>query len=154
MPIRADLRHFYGREWRLVTRPRILARAENRCERCGVPNHAEVKRVRGFWLEEGATWALGAFRRWLTPDGGDWLEGGVLLGRAGIRRDPLGRRRRVRVVLTIAHLNHRAGDDRDENLRALCQWCHLNHDLVHHAETRATRKDAARPLLSDPAARV
>ncbi len=54
----------------------------------------------------------------------------------------------VRIVLTVAHLNHQAGDDRDENLKALCQWCHLNFDKVHHAETRATRKDAARPLLS------
>lgn len=139
MPIRADLKHFYGREWRLVIRPRILARAENRCEQCGVPNYAEVKRVRGFWLEEGASWSLGAFRRWKTPTGGDWHEG---------HGDPLGRRRRVRIVLTVAHLNHKSGDDRDENLRAWCQWCHLHHDLEHHAETRAIRKDAARPLLA------
>lgn len=138
MPIRADLRHFYDRTWRLVTRPRILARAENRCEQCNVPNHSTVKRIRGFWLEEGASWALGAFRRWRTADGGDW----------SAELDPPGRRRKVRIVLTIAHLNHQAGDDRDENLRAWCQWCHLHHDLVHHAETRAIRKDAARPLLS------
>lgn len=140
MPIRADLRHFYGREWRLVVRPRILARAENRCEQCGVPNHTEVTRVLGFWLEEGASWALGTFRRWKTPKGADWYEG---------HGDPLGRRRRVRIVLTVAHLNHKSGDDRDENLRAWCQWCHLHHDVVHHAETRATRKDAARPLLRE-----
>lgn len=138
MPIRADLRHFYGREWRLITRPRILARAENRCEQCDVPNHSTVKRIRGFWLEEGASWALGTFRRWRTPGGGDWREEG----------DPPGRRRKVRIVLTIAHLNHEAGDDRDENLRAWCQWCHLHHDVVHHHETRAARKDAARPLLN------
>lgn len=147
MPIRAELQHFYGREWRLVTRPRILARAENRCEQCGVCNHAEVTRVGGFWLEEGASWALGAFRRWRTPAGADW-SAGVTLGTAGILRDPPGRMRRVRIVLTIGHVNHQAGDDRDENLRAWCQWCHLHHDVVHHAETRATRKDAARPLLT------
>ena len=55
--------------------------------------------------------------------------------------------RRIRLVLTIAHLNHISGDDRDENLKALCQWCHLNYDKAHHAETRAIRKDAARPIL-------
>jgi hypothetical protein len=54
---------------------------------------------------------------------------------------------RVRIVLTVAHLNHVPGDNRSENLKALCQWCHLNHDKEHHAESRATRKDADRPLL-------
>ena len=59
-----------------------------------------------------------------------------------------GRYRGIRVVLTVAHLNHTPGDDRDENLKALCQWCHLHHDAGHHKETRATRKDATRGLLA------
>lgn len=146
MPIRADLKHFYGREWRTVIRPRILARAENRCEQCGVPNHTEVKRVRGFWLEEGATWQLGVFRRWRTADGGDW-ERHAIPGDEIEELDPPGRRRVVWIVLSVAHVNHQAGEDGDGNLRAWCQWCHLHHDFVHHAETRAIRKDAARPLL-------
>lgn len=50
------------------------------------------------------------------------------------------RRRVVRVVLTIAHLNHDPSDNRDENLRALCQWCHLRHDRpFHYANARRTR---------------
>ena len=53
----------------------------------------------------------------------------------------------IRVVLSVVHLNHVSGEDDDDNLKALCQWCHLNHDKGHHAETRAIRKDAARPLL-------
>jgi len=43
------------------------------------------------------------------------------------------------------------GDDRDENLKAYCQWCHLNYDREHHRATRAARKDAARPLLAEVA---
>lgn len=54
----------------------------------------------------------------------------------------------IKVVLGVAHLNHTPGDDRDENLKALCQWCHLNYDKIHHRETRAARKDKARPLLA------
>lgn len=54
--------------------------------------------------------------------------------------------RRVRIILTVAHLNHRPGDDRDENLKALCQWCHLNYDKLHHKETRSMRKDARTPI--------
>lgn len=54
----------------------------------------------------------------------------------------------VQVVCTVAHLNHVAGDDREENLAFLCQWCHLHYDAAHHHETRGARKDAARPLLA------
>lgn len=35
MPLRPELRPFYGHHWRTVTRPRILERAGGRCERCG-----------------------------------------------------------------------------------------------------------------------
>lgn len=55
----------------------------------------------------------------------------------------------VRIVLTVAHLNHDPSDMREENLAALCQWCHLHHDRGHHAETRATRKDQQRPLFGE-----
>lgn len=32
------------------------------------------------------------------------------------------------IVLTISHTNHDVNDNRPENLRALCQKCHLSHD--------------------------
>lgn len=46
-----------------------------------------------------------------------------------------------------AHLNNKAGDDRPANLAWLCRGCHLHHDVPFHRLTRATRKDAARPIL-------
>lgn len=52
-----------------------------------------------------------------------------------------------RVVLTVAHLNHMSGDDRDENLRCWCARCHLVYDTAYHRLTRSQRKDAGRPLL-------
>ncbi len=42
MPIRAEFRHHYRREWLTVTRPRILARARQQCERCKKPLHAWI----------------------------------------------------------------------------------------------------------------
>ena len=42
----------------------------------------------------------------------------------------------IKVVLTIAHLNHTPEDCRPENLRALCQRCHNRYDAKHRAETR------------------
>lgn len=41
-----------------------------------------------------------------------------------------------KVVLTTAHLNHQPEDCRDENLRSMCQGCHLHYDRKHHAESR------------------
>jgi len=133
VPIRAELRHHYGRVWRTVTRPRILARAGNCCEQCLKPDR-EVVETRFL-----------AGRMWWRATSLPWIN-----HRGQIQTPPrfYDAERFIRVVLTIAHLNHVAGDDRDENLKALCQWCHLNYDLAHHHETRAARKDAARPLLT------
>lgn len=41
-----------------------------------------------------------------------------------------------KVVLTTAHLNHDKMDVRDENLKALCQKCHLGHDINRHIYNR------------------
>lgn len=45
----------------------------------------------------------------------------------------------VKIILTIAHLNHKPEDCRPENLRALCQRCHNQYDAKHRAETRKNR---------------
>jgi hypothetical protein len=127
MPIRPELRQFYGAAWRNQTRPRILERDGNKCKFCGVPNHAEVWRFKGAWFERKT-------RHWFSPDGSplySWL----------------GRSHLVKIVITVGHLNHVSGEDRDDNLASMCQWCHLHYDRSHHKETRAARKDAARPLL-------
>lgn len=61
----------------------------------------------------------------------------------------------VRVILAVAHLNHRPGDDRPENLAALCQRCHLLLDLSQHWASRrraawvAARERGQRDLLLD-----
>jgi hypothetical protein len=36
------------------------------------------------------------------------------------------------IVLTTAHLNHQPEDCGDDNLRAMCQRCHLRYDRQHH----------------------
>lgn len=48
-----------------------------------------------------------------------------------------------KVVLTVAHLNHTPEDCRDENLRAMCQGCHLHYDIEHHMQTAARTRTAA-----------
>lgn len=46
----------------------------------------------------------------------------------------------VRVVLTIAHLDHVPEHCDPSNLRALCQRCHNQYDAKHRAETRKLSK--------------
>ena len=48
----------------------------------------------------------------------------------------------VKIVLTVAHLNHKPEDCRRENLRALCQSCHLTYDAPYKAAERAKRRKA------------
>lgn len=144
MPIAPQFRKFYGRQWAKQTRPRILNRARNKCEQCHKPNRRKVWTVR---LERSQVWAMKKH----APAWTDCKTGTIVLageevpGMAWIMGRPM---RRIRVVLTVAHLNHTPGDDRDENLKALCQWCHLDYDKTHHAETRAARKDQGRPLIA------
>ena len=48
---------------------------------------------------------------------------------------------RGKVVLTVAHLNHLESDCRPENLKAMCQRCHLRYDSKHHQKhARETRR--------------
>ncbi len=42
----------------------------------------------------------------------------------------------VRIVLTIAHLDHTPENCDPDNLRALCQRCHNRYDAEHRKETR------------------
>lgn len=65
-----------------------------------------------------------------------------------------------KIVLTVAHLNHIESDCRDENLKAMCQRCHLRYDVEHHkknsAKTREAKKwknQTALPL-PDPASMI
>ncbi|MBU6232506.1 hypothetical protein KGP36_07790 [Patescibacteria group bacterium] len=39
------------------------------------------------------------------------------------------------VILTVAHLNHTPEDCREENLKAMCQGCHLHYDREHHKQS-------------------
>jgi heterodisulfide reductase subunit B len=49
-----------------------------------------------------------------------------------------------KVVLTVAHLNRNIADNRDENLKALCQFCHLNHDRGDNIKRRRFGKEYAK----------
>lgn len=57
---------------------------------------------------------------------------------------PTLRRKPVRVVLTIAHINQDPTDNRPVNLRALCQRCHNLIDLPYRTQNAAATRAAKR----------
>jgi len=53
-----------------------------------------------------------------------------------------------RVVLTVSHLDHQPENCDDDNLKAMCQRCHLRYDVPHHRATARRTRDAKTGQLS------
>lgn len=112
MPMQREL---YPEDWETISQ-RVRERAGWQCEQCGVKHRAIILRR----VEDPTVWRYGdAFTR---PRPGE---------------------RMVRVVITTHHIgvdkpDGAPGDPddkqdcRDENLVALCQFCHLQADRAHH----------------------
>jgi len=50
------------------------------------------------------------------------------------------------VILTVAHLDHMPENSADDNLRAICQRCHLTYDAAHHAANAASTRRSRRAI--------
>lgn len=66
-------------------------------------------------------------------------------GRCVERNGEPARFARGRVVLTVAHLDHTPENCADDNLKAMCQRCHLRYDRDHHAANSAATRRAKSP---------
>jgi hypothetical protein len=131
MPIKPENRHHYGPEWRAISKRIREVRAGNKCEQCKAPNGEPIERGDG---RNADTYRLLATGEVFNADGES-------LGYArGDEYDTA--KRPIVVVLTVAHLNHDPSDNREENLKALCQQCHLRHDKDQHAESARTTRRA------------
>lgn len=113
MPIRPENKKLYPKNWKQI-RKYILQRANNKCEFCGVDNYSEGYRDKdgNFIKSEG------------MQQEADILDGEKI----------------IRIVLTIAHLDHDPQNNDYNNLRALCQRCHLRHDIEQHRQNRIKNK--------------
>lgn len=131
MPIKPENRARYPADWKQI-RERILRRANWQCEHPGCrARHG----VTGYWHE-------GRFRP--LPDAAwdaGYRVGDVIACSTGERL------RVIKIVLTIAHLDHQPENCADDNLRAWCQRHHLAYDAQHHAITRARTRHAAANTL-------
>lgn len=109
----------YPPNWLSEIRPRILGRAKNRCEKCGVKNKQFLYAFK-MWIRDSETGRYKYKAVWVhrKSDAVRFLGGDSPLIYT------------VTVVLTIAHLDHDETnmDIQDDRLMAMCQYCHLNYD--------------------------
>ncbi len=109
----------YPANWKTEIVPRIIGRAGNQCEKCGLINGCTVWSVP--LKIKGSDGRYKIKRFWISTQTDVERMSPFSLG---------GEIKTVKVVLTVAHLdhdeeNHEVADDR---LRAWCQYCHLNYD--------------------------
>lgn len=134
----------YPPNWKTEIRPAILAREGNCCKFCNVPNGAVIFRgtiehgvettTEVYQLANGAIYQASDS----TPL---FDEVGISIDIQPLSGDP--DQKAIKVVLTVAHLDHDITNNNHSNLAALCQKCHLTYDKEHHKETREAKKQAA-----------
>ncbi len=116
----------YPKNWKTEIRPRILERAENKCEFCKVPNYALIERGKynGIYAYQDMEGNI------YNAENGEYITSNYL----GSLEKP----KSTKVILTIAHLDHDKENHevKDDRLKALCQRCHLILDKEHHSENR------------------
>ena len=95
-----------------------MARANNCCECCGL-KHLSIVWASKFWIKDPESGRYKLRSIWFRNE------------QDAIREQPNDcYRKSVKVVLTIAHLDHdeENHDITDDRLMAMCQVCHLRYD--------------------------
>lgn len=118
MPIRPENKARYPKNWPEISL-RIRARADNKCEECGVANYALGGRTSdGVFLQAIPLGESLRGLKWPLPGEYAWCSNG---GKSELLRI-------IKIVLTVAHLDHMPENCADDNLRAWCQRCHNLYD--------------------------
>ena len=120
----------YPENWKSEIRPRILQRANNKCEFCGVENHSVILRGKYNGIDVYQTDDSKIFNaensQYITSD----YVGEVTTSERAMA---------IKVVLTVAHLDHDTTNNSDDNLKALCQRCHNRYDMKQRVHNRKNK---------------
>lgn len=101
----------YPKNWLTQIRPTILMRDGNHCKFCGVANGQKYLVIHGKRI----LWTSEIEKKY-------WYSKPKI------------------VVLTVAHLDHDLSSNELDNLAALCQRCHLEHDRDQHSITMRAKE--------------
>jgi len=117
----------YPKNWKKEIVPRILKRAGNFCELCYLENGRTVYSAEVYIQIRNGKSRLGFMRIWLS-------EFTDVIRMARYTNNI----KQVKVVLTVAHLDHDEGnhDIKDDRLKAMCQYCHLSYDQEEKTRRR------------------
>jgi hypothetical protein len=105
----------YPTNWKTEIVPEILNRAAHKCEICNLENGSFVWGIK-LWVKNNGKYKIRSI--WFRDR------------KDAERENTHGVVRKIKVVLTIAHLDH---DETNhdvilERLKAMCQCCHLRYD--------------------------
>jgi ssDNA-binding Zn-finger/Zn-ribbon topoisomerase 1 len=110
----------YPPDWDKISL-QVRTEAGWKCEKCGIANKTIIMRKeKGGWVEILIVKNAEGFN-----ESTDEMKPGKLK-RLGL----------TKIVLTTAHLDGDTRNNERSNLAALCQKCHLNHDVKQHAASR------------------
>jgi hypothetical protein len=136
MPIRPENVARYPKNWKCEVVPRIAARSKGQCEctgQCGQHHFSPLQPPKGLPQRppmrcQARNGEMGAFSSdgyWHRAVAGNDVADVPDYFACPERGQSLPA---IKIVLTVAHLNHMPEDCRDENLLHLCQRCHNRYD--------------------------
>lgn len=136
MPIRPENKARYPKDWPEISRRIRFERAGGKCEWCKAPHGEVIARS-----SDGQTYML--------------MEGHVYDAETGAhlglcKGSEYDARKFVKVVLTVAHLDHIPEHCNDDNLVAICQRCHNRYDAPmrrHGIKKRRRERQAIGELM-------
>lgn len=137
MPINYKL---YDKTWKTKIRPDILEREGYCCKVCKAKNGSAVFRGVADGIEIYQDIDANIYR----TDNGEFITCNAYAIIDPSTGNP--NQKAVRVVLTIAHLDHDTTNNEYTNLAALCQLHHLRHDKEHHMKNSRKTRDTKKGL--------
>ncbi len=132
MPISKQNKKLYPANWKQISQDIRTNRAHNKCEVCGVLNHAYIFRC----MYDG--------RECYQTVNGDLYDANnselIDTETYDYSLDATHTDRAIKIILTVAHLDHNPQNNDYNNLRAMCQRCHNRYDATHRKESRKANK--------------
>lgn len=125
MPIRKE---YYPPDWDKISL-QVREAAGWKCEWCGAAHMTVIRR------HEDGSFDVVEWQKETTED----IVEAARMSWARLRFHGL-----TRIILTVAHLDRNPANNNRSNLAALCQRCHLRHDIRQHITSRRYGRDHAR----------
>jgi hypothetical protein len=113
----------YHPKWKLISKLIRVNRAKNHCENCGVLNGTVIKR------NKDGTYRFPYATEW------DMVHSRIKHCHSNMT-ESLKYHGLTKIILTVAHIDRNKNNNRFSNLAALCQRCHLKHDIQQHIANR------------------